>query len=144
MTGPTEEQRTDDPLVITLPRESAPTVNLDVKEKEVGNAAESKARVFGLYGDTWARLLMVGVIAVIFVGLNYGVMHLVRDVFDSDIRFLAEKPPTIKATERVVTTQLLMSLIGATVVQVGVALIAIVSYLFPKAKHDGGAPGAGG
>ena len=31
-----------------------------------------------------------------------------------------------------------MALIGATVVQVGVAIIAIVSYLFPKTRGDVG------
>lgn len=140
MTGSTDDQPTGTAPVVVLPREIAPPLKLDDKEQEVGDVtpAVTKARVFGLYADTWARMIMVLVIALIFVGLNWAVMGLLRDAFVSDLKFLAEKPPTIKPMERVITTQLLMALIGATVVQVGVAIIAIVSYLFPKTRGDAG------
>jgi len=41
-------------------------------------------------------------------------------------------PQLFKPADRVITANVFMSLIGATVVQVGVATVAIVSYLFPK------------
>lgn len=90
--------------------------------------SETRARVFGHYADTWSRLLMVVAISAVFLGLNYQVMDFVKSVFRADLDLLKQSA----ATPRVITTQVVMSLIGATVVQVGVAIIAIVSYLFPK------------
>lgn len=92
--------------------------------------AASKAKVFGSYADTWSRLLMVAVIALIFVGLNWYVMRFIGKVFEADLELLRSG----KTAQRVVTTEVLMSLIAGTVLQVGVAIIAIVSYLFPKTK----------
>jgi len=46
-------------------------------------------------------------------------------------------PQTFKPSDRAITASVFMSLIGATVVQVGVATIAIVSYLFPKRANSG-------
>jgi hypothetical protein len=74
---------------------------------------------------------MVGVIAGIFIGLNYSVMSFVHEAFLQDLQQMAANPP-LKPADRLVTTNVLMSLVGATVVQVGVAVIAIVSYLFPR------------
>jgi len=112
-----------------------PPVSLDEKEKEVGGISEreTQARVFSLYADTGARILMVCVIAAIFIGLNFAVMKFLMNVFEVDQQLMAAKPP-IQAADRLITTQLLMALIAATVVQVGVATIAIVSYLFPKPR----------
>lgn len=38
----------------------------------------------------------------------------------------------LKGEDRVITANVFMSLIGATVVQVGIAVVAIINYLFPK------------
>lgn len=74
---------------------------------------------------------MVLVIAAIFIGLNWAVIHFVEIAFDQDVALL--KAGTVKTpADRVITTNVFVSLIGATVVQVGVAIIAIVNYLFPK------------
>lgn len=90
------------------------------------------AAAISINANTISRLLMVLVIAGIFVGLNWAVMAFVREAFLNDMAQIAANPPLIKPEDRLVTTQVLMALIGATVVQVGVAVIAIVSYLFPK------------
>lgn len=74
---------------------------------------------------------MVWVIAGIFIGLNGAVMLFVYEAFLNDVAQMAANPP-LKPENRLITTEVVMSLIGATVVQVGVAVIAIVSYLFPK------------
>jgi hypothetical protein len=64
--------------------------------------------------------------------LNREVMNFVRDAFDADIRLLSAKPPLIQAADRLVTGNVIMVLIGATATQVGIAIVSIVSYLFPK------------
>ena len=75
---------------------------------------------------------MVVVIAAIFIWLNWEVMRLVSRAFDQDMQMMQKFPQTFKPSDRVVTPNVFMSLIGATVVQVGIATVAIVSYLFPK------------
>jgi len=41
--------------------------------------------------------------------------------------------------DQIVTEKVLMALIGATVVQAGIAFIAITRFLFPSTSEDGGA-----
>ena len=94
--------------------------------------AQERAIVFGLYADTWLRVGMVVVIAGLFGWLNHEVMSLIRAMFQADQAALALNP----RPERVVTTEVLMSLVAATAVQVGVTTVSIVSYLFPKNKAD--------
>ena len=83
---------------------------------------------FGLYADAIARSVMAIAIAAIFIWLNYAVMSFVRDVYQADLVAVKAVP----TASRIVTTGVLQSLIGATVVQVGIAIVAIMSYLFPK------------
>jgi hypothetical protein len=115
------------------------TVNLQEEENEVGRFLEPKERavIFGMYADTWSRIGMVIVMAVIFVGLNWMVLVFLRDAFSADVRMLESKPPILQAADRLITANVLMTLIGATVVQVGVSIAAIVSYLFPKTSGNG-------
>lgn len=90
--------------------------------------SEPERLIHGLRADTWARLFMVIVVALIFVWLNYEVMDFVKTAFAAD-RELAKTAP---AATRLVTPQVLHVLIGATAVQVGVATLALMNYLFPK------------
>ncbi len=62
------------------------------------------------------------------------IMSFIHEAFRADLEPMRSTNAPMAATDRLVTTQLLMSLIGATVVQVGIATIAIVSYLFPRAN----------
>ena len=112
---------------------SGPTINLTQPAPGQGTVEERRGRaeVFALYADTLARLVMVGVIAGIFIWLNKAVMGLVSQAFDQDLAFL-RAGGNFKPADRVITTQVFVSLIGATVVQVGVATVTIVAYLFPK------------
>lgn len=98
---------------------------------------ETKARIRGIDadtrridGDTRARLLMVTVITVLFIVLNAAVIFLVWTAFSADISLLKDK--LIQDNQRLITENVFMSLIGATVVQVGVTLVVITGYLFPK------------
>lgn len=98
--------------------------------KEVDHERQ-RAEIDSIKANTNSRTLMVWVIAVIFIGLNGAVMLFVYVAFLNDVAQMAATPP-LRPENRLITTEVFMSLIGATVVQVGVAVIAIVSYLFPK------------
>lgn len=106
------------------------TLSLDDEEQAATGPIE-QATAQGMRADIWFRGGMVFVVAILFIGLNANVMWFIRDAFHQDLVGMAGKPPLLPA-DRLVTTNVLMSLIGATVVQTGIGFIAIVSYLFPK------------
>ena len=97
------------------------------------------AKIESIKADTASRRFMVIVMALIFVGLNAAVIAMVAWAYRDDVMLLQKLPNAFKSSDRVITTNVFMSLIGATVVQVGVATIAIVTYLFPK-KNDSATP----
>lgn len=103
-----------------------------LNEESIGgiSSGRDRALVWSIYADIVARLIMVTVIAVIFYWLNSEVMQFVRYAFAEDVKLLTEK--IITSENRVVTNNVIVSLVGATVVQVGAAIVVIVSYLFPK------------
>jgi len=103
-----------------------------LNEESIGGVSSGRDRalVWSIYADIVARLIMVTVIAVIFYWLNSEVMQFVRDAFAEDVKLLTAK--IITSENRVVTNNVIVSLVGATVVQVGAAIVVIVSYLFPK------------
>jgi hypothetical protein len=109
-------------------------INLNDEVSKGGELTQAKgwAEVRSINADTLFRGLMVLVIAGIFIGLNYGVFNLVSSAFDKDIALMTAAGSNYKPSDRVITTNVFVSLVGATVVQVGVAAITIVSYLFPK------------
>lgn len=114
------------------PLRPARTVELNAEIVGTVDEHEKRARLWSINADTFSRVFMVLVIAVIFVGLNWLVMRLVERAFDSAVQMMQKFPEEFKPGDRVITANVFMSLIGATVVQVGVATVAIVSYLFPK------------
>jgi hypothetical protein len=83
--------------------------------------------------DMFNRKVMVVVLAALFLVANAAVFTLVFEAFHEDVALLTSAHP-ISPAERLVTPHVLMALIGGTVVQVGAAIIAIVGYLFPKAR----------
>ncbi|MBP6058068.1 MAG: hypothetical protein KA524_06595 [Nitrosomonas sp.] len=91
---------------------------------------EAKARIRSMDTNTRVRLWMALVISSLFILLNAAVIFLIWNAFNADIALLREK--LIQNDQRLITENVFMSLIGATVVQVGVTLVAIISYLFPK------------
>ena len=97
------------------------------------------AKIESIKADTDSRRYMVKVMAFIFVGLNAAVIAMVAWAYYEDMKLLELPNSVFKSTDRVIDTKVFMSLIGATVVQVGVATIAIVTYLFPK-KSDSASP----
>ena len=80
-------------------------------------------------------ILRVGIaisIVSLFVASNLFVLNFIDDLYKSDNALLIAG--RITATERIVDNQVLMTLIGATTVQVGIIMVAISAYLFPKSK----------
>lgn len=96
--------------------------------KEVGGVENAKRA--SILWDIGLRACMVVVISGIFIWLNWQVIDLVRDALAMDEKRLAAK--TISPGDTLVTSNVVMALIGATVVQTGAGFIAITSYLFPK------------
>jgi hypothetical protein len=106
------------------------TVSLSDEVAAVGKLdPKEEAEILSINANTWARLVMVLVIAGIFIGLNWAVMSLVRHAYAQDLEMMKMPGAIFRPEHRVVTTEVF---IGATVVQVGIAIVAIVSYLFPK------------
>ena len=116
----------------------AKEVSLGERESGFGKleAAKTAAQILSINADTISRFVMVLAIAGIFIWLNYEVMTLVEKVFTEELALL--ESGKLKATERSVNTQVFTALITATVVQTGVAIVAIVTYLFPKKPQTGG------
>jgi len=126
----------ENPSVLSLEgaRANSPaSVNIGLAEPVVPDPVPviDQARAVALRADIWFRGIAVVVVCLIFIGLNWAVMSFVHDAFANDVARMAAQPPMASA-DRLVTTSVLMSLIGATVVQTGVGFIAIMSYLFPK------------
>jgi multisubunit Na+/H+ antiporter MnhB subunit len=111
-------------------------VRLTEQEKHFGEIQEEKARaeIRSIDADTSTRLWVAGVITLLFVGLNAAVITLVWHAFAADIELLKSK--MIQNNQRLITENVFMSLVGATVVQVGVTLVAITGYLFPKKNNS--------
>ncbi|HLL18704.1 MAG TPA: hypothetical protein VK439_07975 [Rubrivivax sp.] len=89
----------------------------------------------GIRADIKFRGVMVGVMCLLFLGLNGAVMLVLYLAFQADMTLLQRTPP-LPAADRLVTANVLMALIGATVVQTGIGFVSIVSYLFPKREVD--------
>lgn len=100
-------------------------IKLDEHARKLGSA-----RANSIYVDIALRLLMVLVVCGIFIWLNYGVLNIVEGVMKSDKDMLIAKQ--IAPSERLITSNVIMALVGATVVQTGIGFIAICTYLFPK------------
>lgn len=69
---------------------------------------------------------------VLFFLLNIAVLWMVYRLMETDRELL--EAGTVESGDRVVSSKVLISLIGATVVQVGAAAVAITRYLFPSSK----------
>lgn len=80
--------------------------------------------------DTHLRIALAIVLIMIFFFVNVGVGWLVHDAYSSELGLL--KLQKMSAADRTITPGVFMSLIGASVVQVGAGIATILTYLFPK------------
>lgn len=113
------------------PSDQDATVDLGIEEAKIGQTPVEQATARSINADMWFRGLMVTVVCGIFIWLNTGVMAFVREAFAHDSARMIAVPP-MPAADRLITSNVVMALIGATVVQTGVGFIAIMTYLFPK------------
>lgn len=109
-----------------VPVEEAPQITAVTEDLD-------KAEVLSKNMDTALRMVMALVLAVIFIGLNVGVGILLSKAFSTDVTLLQTK--IITPEQRLITEKTYLALIGATVVQVGVGIAAILAYLFPNRRE---------
>lgn len=133
--GPDGPKRPDDPDVRSwdVDEESGKPVGIE-RQPPVSVRAETMeaARVRSHNTDTKLRSIMVGVLAAIFIGLNVGMGYLIYLAYATDVELL--RANMIRPSERVLTEKAFLSLIAATVAQVGFGIAAVVTYLFPRAR----------
>ena len=109
----------------------ADPLKLDTETADLGGIDEKeKAFIRSMDTDTKVRASMALAIIVLFMALNTAVIWIVWSAFQADLLLVQTK--VIQSSDRLITEKVFMSLIGATVVQVGVTLVAITGYLFPK------------
>ena len=116
------------------PPATAPTTTAVVTlSEEVRRISDpiGDATAHGIRADVKFRGIMVGVMCLLFLGLNGAVMLVLYLAFQADMTLLQRTPP-LPAADRLVTADVLTALIGATVVQTGIGFVSIVSYLFPR------------
>ena len=75
---------------------------------------EAEVRILGMRADVLLRSVMAVAMIVLFFYMNMEVICLVRDAFNTDITLLNAK--LIQSDKRLITENVFMSLIGATVV----------------------------
>ena len=76
-------------------------------------------------------------IVTAFIFVNGAVLWGIWQVFLTDIDLLTRSGSAFKASDRIVTTNLLISLVSATTVQLGALIVLIGKYLFPAPKNRG-------
>ena len=87
--------------------------------------------------DAGLRRLVAGSIVVAFLVVNGAVLLGIWMLFKQDNEHLLRAGSNFLPADRLVTTNLLMTLVTATTVQLGALIVLIGKYLFP-APRDGG------
>lgn len=82
--------------------------------------------------DRWLRVGMVVVMLGVFIGLNWVVLGMVQEAVANDAQYIAAK--LILPDQRLISENVYMSLIGATVLQTAVVMVSITGYLFPNRR----------
>ncbi len=98
-----------------------------LRDLDVQRQAESNRRQ---KWDTHLRSALALVLMLMFLIANVGVGWLIHDAYSSELALLKSKQ--ILAADRSITPGVFMSLIGASVVQVGAGIATILAYLFPR------------
>jgi hypothetical protein len=66
--------------------------------------------------------------------MNGAVLFGIWLAFEEDVELLTRSGSTFVAADRLVTTNLLIALLGATTVQLGTLIVLIGKYLFPAPR----------
>ena len=83
--------------------------------------------------DRWLRVGMVVVMLGVFVGLDWIVLGMVQVAVAYDAQYIAAK--LILPNQRLISENVYMRLISATVLQAAVVMIFITNYLFPNRRQ---------
>ena len=84
--------------------------------------------------DAGLRKFMVSSILAAFIFANGAILLGVWCAFRNDVELLTRAASGFTAKDRLVTTELLMTLVGATTVQLGGLVVLMGKYLFPAPK----------
>lgn len=87
-----------------------------------------EAEVLRIEADIKLRTRVAVFVLLIFAALNVGVMYFLVHALSVDIQLLH----TLPTAERLIDSKVVMSVVAATAAQVGVAIVTIVSHLFPR------------
>jgi hypothetical protein len=82
--------------------------------------------------DRWLRVVMVVAMLGVFIGLDWVVLGMVQEAVANDAQYIVAK--LIRPDQRLISENVFMSLIGATVLQAAAVMVAITGYLFPKRR----------
>ncbi len=93
----------------------------------------TRAQIQGIKHDNFLRIVLVLAMITLFVALNFFVIDLISRALDVDVAMIQQKQ--ITPADRLITDNVLVSLIGATVVQLGAVILAMAHYFFPKGNN---------
>ena len=88
-------------------------------------------------GDLELRKEVARKVVALFILANLFVLAFLGIIFAYDVILI--RHGFIMPGDRLITSELLMTLVGATAVQVGTIMVSISIYLFPKPASAGGA-----
>lgn len=117
-----------DPAPLTVALKTASTLSIDSK---ADTPRDRSADLDELKATSLIeqRNTLIKAMVQLFIGLNGGVYVLTLAAWAFGFWF---------QHDQIVTEKVLMALIGATVVQAGIAFVAITRFLFPSVKDDAG------
>ncbi len=110
-----------------------PTVTLRSLEQDQGSSLTVADRI--ARSDARLRIWVAIAVVVTFLCVNGAVLLGIWFAFQHDIAMLAISNGSFLAKDRLVTTELLMTLVGATTVQLGGLIVLIGKYIFPAAAR---------
>lgn len=83
--------------------------------------------------DRWLRVGMVAIMLGNFIGMEWTVLGMVQEAIANDAQYIAAK--LILPDQRLISENVYVSLIGATVLQAAVVMVSITNYLFSNRRR---------
>jgi hypothetical protein len=93
-----------------------------------------RSQIRSRISDAGLRKVVAIAIVVAFLVVNALVLLGVWIAFKEDIELLTRNGTNFGPKDRLVTTELLMTLVGATTVQLGALIVLMGKYIFPAPK----------
>ena len=83
--------------------------------------------------DRWLRAGMVAIMLGNFIGMEWTVLGMVQEAIANDAQYTAAK--LILPDQRLISENIYLSLIGATVLQAAAVMVSITNYLFSNRRR---------